>query len=106
MDAPEGGQLVFSMLGWPGWQAELEGRELTVDHGRTGLLAVQLPPGSAGEVDLTYRPPGLALGLAAAALGTLAALALGLAAWLARRRRGRRWVRSARRAARRRPRSL
>ncbi|WP_114422223.1 hypothetical protein [Nocardioides houyundeii] len=88
VDAEDGGRLVFAMLGWPGWEAELDGRTLPVGHGRTGLLTVTLPPGSVGEVELSYRPPGLTVGVASAAGGTLLALLLGLVPWLGRRRPG------------------
>jgi hypothetical protein len=79
-----GGQAVFAMLGWPGWQASLGGHALTVGRDSAGLLTVTLPPGAAGRLELTYTPPGLKAGLGAAALALLAAIALG---WFGRRRR-------------------
>src|SRR5690606_37695059 len=30
--------LLFSMLGWPGWEAELDGQQLKVDHDSSGFL--------------------------------------------------------------------
>jgi glycine cleavage system H protein len=61
--ADEGGELVFSMLDWPGWSADLDGKPLSVTRTDAGLLVVTLPAGASGTVDLTYRPPGLTLGL-------------------------------------------
>lgn len=82
----EGGQMIFATLGWPGWQAELDGEEVPVSRTKIGLLMVELPPGASGTLDVTFRPPGLAAGAAAAALGTLGALVLGLVHWRGRRR--------------------
>ncbi len=86
--APEGGELVFSMLAWPGWEADLDGKPLTVTGSDIGLLTVALPPGASGRMDLTYRPPGLTTGLAGAAVGALLALVLAFMGWRTRRRRG------------------
>jgi hypothetical protein len=85
--AEEGGQLVFSMLAWPGWSAELDGKPLSVTRSDIGLLTVTLPAGASGTVDLTYRPPGLALGLLGAGAGTVLGLGLGLIGWRSWRRR-------------------
>lgn len=79
--------LVFSMLAWPGWEAELDGRALAVDRTRTGLLTVRVPAGSSGTLELTHRPPGLTVGLVAAGLGALGAVLLGLVARRGARRR-------------------
>ena len=86
ISADDGGQLVFSMLSWPGWEADLDGKPLTVGRSDIGLLTVALPPGASGRVDLTYRPPGLTLGLAGAGVGTVLGLVLALIGWRARRR--------------------
>ncbi|GAA4867932.1 hypothetical protein [Saccharopolyspora cebuensis] len=79
-------RLLFARLAWPGYRATTaDGVELPVSAGPAGLLRVDLPPGqAAGEVRLTWAPPGSAFGAASAALGC--ALALGLA-WAQRRRR-------------------
>ena len=76
-DSGDGGELIFAALGWPGWQAELDGKPLPVSRTKIGMLMVEVPPGASGTLDLTFRPPGLNVGLAAAGLGTLGALALG-----------------------------
>lgn len=89
VSADEGGQLVFSMLAWPGWSAELEGAPLSVTRSDIGLLTVTLPAGARGTVDLTYRPPGLATGLLGAGIGGAIGLALAFVGWRSWRRRRR-----------------
>lgn len=85
--ADEGGELVFSMLAWPGWSADLDGKPLSVTRSEIGLLTVTLPAGASGTVDLTYRPPGLSIGLLGAGVGTALGLALALVGWRSWRRR-------------------
>jgi hypothetical protein len=83
--ADAGGQLVFAMLGWPGWHATLDGHPVTVGRDSAGLLTVTLPPGGVwGRLELTFTPPGLKVGLGAAGVALLGAIALG---WFGRRRR-------------------
>jgi hypothetical protein len=79
-----GGQLVFAMLGWPGWHATLDGHEVAVGRTNTDLLAVTLPANASGRLELTYTPPGLTAGLVAGGLGLVGAVLLG---WFGRRRR-------------------
>jgi hypothetical protein len=78
-----GGQLVFAMLGWPGWKATLDGHPVPVGRTNTDLLSVTLPANASGRLELTYTPPGLTAGLAAGALGLAGAVLLG---WFGRRR--------------------
>jgi hypothetical protein len=82
------GRAVFAMLSWPGYTATLAGRPVQVGQDDAGLLTVELPAGSTGELVVTYRPPGLTVGLVVAAVGGLGALGWGLVA-ATRRRRGR-----------------
>lgn len=79
-----GGTAVFGMLGWPGWTATLDGHPVAVGRDPAGLLTVRLPAQKSGRLELTYEPPGLKVGAAAAALGLLGAVALG---WFGRRRK-------------------
>lgn len=79
--------LLFSMLGWPGWRAEVDGTELDVDHDPAGFLRVRVPEGTAGTVEVTYAPPGLGIGLAGAGIAVLGAGLWGLHG-LRRRARG------------------
>jgi len=85
--ADEGGELIFSMLAWPGWSAELDGKPLSVTRSDIGLLTVTLPAGASGTVDLTYRPPGFTTGLLGAGLGSVLGLGLALVGWRSWRRR-------------------
>lgn len=87
VSAEEGGELVFSMLAWPGWSADLDGKPLSVTRSDIGLLRLTLPAGATGTVDLTYRPPGLAIGLVGAGVGSLIGLALAFVGWRSWRRR-------------------
>lgn len=87
VSADAGGQLVFSMLAWPGWSAELDGEPLSVTRSDAGLLTVTLPAGAGGAVDLTYRPPGLAVGLLGAGAGGVIGLVLAIVGWRSWRRR-------------------
>ena len=80
----EGGSVVFAMLGWPGWTATLDGHSVPVGRNYAGLLTVTLPPNSSGHLELTFEPPGLRVGGAAALVGLVGAVALG---WFGRRRR-------------------
>ncbi|GAA4695872.1 hypothetical protein [Nocardioides conyzicola] len=85
-DSGDGGQLIFAALGWPGWQAELDGKPVPVTRTKIGMLMVKVPPGASGTLDVTFRPPGLTAGLGAAGIGTLGALVLGVVDWRRRRR--------------------
>jgi len=85
-DTANGGRAVFAMLGWPGWNATLDGHPVPVGRDSAGLLTVVLPAHSKGRLELTFTPPGLKIGLAAAAVGLLGAVALG---WFGRRRKAR-----------------
>ncbi len=64
-------RLVIAETAVPGWRATAGGRPLPVSTSGGLLLAVPRPPG-AGTVSLSYRPPGLVLGLVASLLGGLA----------------------------------
>ena len=81
-----GGQVVFAMLGWPGWQATLDGHRLKVGRDSAGLLTVILPANSKGRLELTYTPPGLKVGLGAGGVAILGAIAIAV---FGRRRRER-----------------
>jgi hypothetical protein len=68
--------MVFARLNWPGYRAEVNGTQVPVVTGPAGLVVVRIPPGSSGTLVLTWTPPGLLAGVAAASLGLLGALVL------------------------------
>jgi hypothetical protein len=72
-------QLTFARLAWPGYTAEIDGREIPVAPGPNGLLTVDLPEDAEGVLTLTWSPPGALLSLAAVgvALAGVAALTVG-----------------------------
>ncbi|MBA2772973.1 MAG: hypothetical protein H0U36_02865 [Nocardioidaceae bacterium] len=79
--------LVFARLGWPGYRAEIDGRRLVVSRSDAGLLEVQLPAGTkAGDVEVSFRPPGQGIGLLLALLGLVGAAVLGALPSVRRRR--------------------
>ena len=83
----QGGSVVFSRLAWPGYEATLGGRSLSVRAVDELFVAVDVPAGTAGEVlRLEYTPPGWEAGRTAAVLGGLVLLCL-VAQDLVRRRR-------------------
>jgi hypothetical protein len=62
--------------GWaPGWETRVNGQPAAVQRADGRHLAVALPEGRS-EVQLTFRPPGLRLGLALGLLGLVAVAAL------------------------------
>lgn len=74
--ATAAGKIVFSRLWWPGYRAELNGAPVPV-HAVSGIfVAVDVPPGAQGQVELSYRLPRLGLGLSVTAFALLLALVL------------------------------
>jgi len=74
--------LVLSELAYPGWQAELDGRPVTILTANYVLRAVAVPAGR-HRVVFRYRPASLALGASFSAAG----LGIVLLAWLRGARR-------------------
>lgn len=69
--------MVFARINWPGYRAELNGKELPVRDGPAGLVAVRLPDGvDGGELKLLWTPPGQKVGFAGVGAGLLGALTL------------------------------
>jgi len=68
---PNGGQLVFARLFWPGYEAHLNGTPVPVSPLDQILVKVDLPPGAQGQLELLFIPPGFRLGLVLAALGAI-----------------------------------
>lgn len=76
VDAPAGGWLVVLDSWAPGWSANVNGASRPVALANGAFRAVEVPAGRS-TVTMTFRTPGLRLGLALAAIATLA-----LVGWL------------------------
>ncbi|WP_328813873.1 hypothetical protein [Rhodococcus sp. NBC_00297] len=72
-----GGSVVFARLAWPGYTATLNGQPLQTKGLGDTFLYVDLPPGTTdADLELTFRPPGFRLGLAAMGAGIVVLLGL------------------------------
>ena len=73
-----GGRIVFDEIYWPGWRAELDGRDIPVTDLDGILLTLDLPAGADGTLTITYGPvpPSLTLGLLVTSLVCLLGAAL------------------------------
>lgn len=69
--------LVVADAWWPGWEATVDGRNVTAFPADVLIRAVRWPAGR-HVLEMRYRPPELRTGLALSALGVL-----GMAAWTA-----------------------
>jgi hypothetical protein len=68
---PDGGRLIFARLFWPGYKASFNGEPLNVIAHRGFLVAIDLPANATGQLKIWFSPPGLLLGLGAAAAGLI-----------------------------------
>jgi uncharacterized membrane protein YfhO len=74
VSSEQGGRVVFARLGWPGYRATLNGRDLPIDVVAKTFVSVDIPAGTKNtELELTWRPPGWKLGCGAVLLGLLGA---------------------------------
>ncbi|MFI9511124.1 hypothetical protein [Nocardia sp. NPDC052566] len=79
VNSDSGGRVVFARLGWPGYRATLDGREVPFRVVAKTFVAVDIPAGTKnGELELTWRPPGWKIGGAAILAGIAGA---GLLQW-------------------------
>ena len=70
VSSTSGGPVVFSRLLWPGYTATLDGRPVPVGSVKGVFVTVKVPAGTqAVRLSLSFRPPGMTLGLVLAALG-------------------------------------
>ena len=76
-DSSEAAYVVLVDAWTPGWTARVDGREAAVHRANVAFRAIAVPAGR-HAVELRYRAPGLALGLALSAATTLLAAALAL----------------------------
>jgi hypothetical protein len=77
-------RLVFSRAYFPGYKARVNGAVVPVNSLQGLAPTIELPAGTAGRVELIYRPRAVTLG--GAISGLTAAVALGAVAFLRRRR--------------------
>ncbi|GAB3804798.1 hypothetical protein GCM10028798_25720 [Humibacter antri] len=78
-------RIVFARLAWPGYSAQIAGHPVEVRTTAAGLAYVEVPANiSSGTLSLTWTPPGLLIGVAAATLGVALWVLLAV---LGRRRR-------------------
>lgn len=88
---PAGGTVLLPRLWWPGYRASLNGdKELDVRPWHGLVVALRLPPGAQGEVQVSYRPSAFGSAVALALAGSVVGLAGVVAAARAGRMRGRR----------------
>ncbi|RJO69370.1 hypothetical protein D5S18_32240 [Nocardia panacis] len=74
VNSEDGGRVVFARLGWPGYRATLDGRDIPFKVVAKTFVAVDIPAGTRnGDLELTWRPPGWKLGGLALLLGILGA---------------------------------
>lgn len=79
--------LTFARLNWPGYTASIDGTTLPIHTGPAGLVQVELPAGTkAGEVELSFTPPGMPTAIVAYGLGVVLTAGLGIVPWARRRR--------------------
>ncbi|MGV9411340.1 hypothetical protein ACWDOP_15595 [Nocardia sp. NPDC003693] len=72
-----GGRVVFARLGWPGYRATLNGRDIDFTTVANSFVAVDVPAGTQdAELVLTWRPPGWKIGMGTAAAGLAGLVAL------------------------------
>jgi len=78
--------LTFARLAWPGYEASIDGRPLTIGSGTAGLLTVELPNDvDGGTITLTWWPPNWRRVLAVLVLGLLVGIATDIG-WRRQRR--------------------
>ena len=88
VSSASGGSVVFSRLLWPGYTATLNGRPLPVGSVRGVFVTVRLPAGThPSRLVLSFRPPGMTLGLVLAAMGVALLITLIIFEVIFRRRR-------------------
>jgi Bacterial membrane protein YfhO len=77
VESDRGGYLVLTDAWFPGWTAQVDGRETRVERADHAFRAVKLAPGH-HDVEFRYAPMSVRLGLA---LSALAAVVTGALAW-------------------------
>src|SRR5690606_32685330 len=72
VSSEHGGRITFARLAWPGYQATIDGREHDSGALDEIFVSVEIPAGTENaELEVTWRPPGMPLGIATFALGLI-----------------------------------
>ena len=77
VEAPVDGWLFLSDTWYPGWVASIDGHEVPIHRANIAGRAIRVPAGT-HEITFEYAPCSFRLGIAAAAVGLLLTLLLGL----------------------------
>ncbi|MFD3595193.1 hypothetical protein ACFWU5_20925 [Nocardia sp. NPDC058640] len=86
VSSENGGRVTFARLMWPGYRATLDGRDLDVEAVDDIFVSVIVPAGTENaQLEVTWRPPGMYLGIAIFSLGVTGIGALQW--WFVRNRR-------------------
>jgi hypothetical protein len=72
--------LIIANTWYPGWTARINGQQVKIHRANVSFQAIEVPPGDT-TIELTYRPTGLALGLALSILSLFAAVVLIAVDW-------------------------
>lgn len=87
VSSQHGGRVTFARLVWPGYRATLNGRDIIHEAVDDIFFSVEIPAGTENaELQVTWRPPGMHLGMATFALGLAG---IGSLHWLYARKRRR-----------------
>jgi hypothetical protein len=70
-DGPGPGTIVLARAWYPGWSARLNGASVAARPFAGLLVSVQLPPHSAGRLEVSFWPAGLTAGFVLAAVGVM-----------------------------------
>jgi hypothetical protein len=84
--SPSAAWLVIRQTWAPGWSATLDGRSVALRRADVAFDAVAVPPGT-HDVVLSYRPPGLSIGVAVSGVAAAAMLGAAVSAGIVERRR-------------------
>jgi hypothetical protein len=86
---PEGGQLMFAQLNWPGYSATVDGKPATITANSIGLITVAVPAGT-HTLTLSFHDKGIRAGEYVLAVTTLIMLIASVFWWRGNRRLRRR----------------
>jgi hypothetical protein len=86
---PEGGQLMFAQLNWPGYSATVDGKPATITANAIGLITIAVPAGT-HTLTLSFHDKGIRAGEYVLAVATLIMIIASVFWWRGNRRQRRR----------------